>query len=337
MALPNTGITTHLVGNTLGTSSRNVSTLCSSSLINMFSWYKPFNYNGLPSDSARDAISGLKYDSVNKQIIYDKPKGGESSPYRLGDFRGYNHNAEAPTIDEDAVGILYNTINSTININITPNWGDSRFNWGNILGGFTDSRLRLKVELYNKNKTYVASGLTGTISSIKQTGHATISVSRYGINGRDGYCYIKGYFTDVDGNVLSTFPCNGDGFIKKTIIYTQNLFIYIGNVTTDTSNCSASGSLLNGDGSESSSARLYIENKSSTNYDSNYKICWKYQWRDKDTGKSYGWFGGNIISGTESYGLPAYMSRGGIVEAGLPPRSTGKWYLDLKVYLEYRP
>ena len=66
MALPNTGITTHLVGNTLGTSSRNVSTLCSSSLINMFSWYKPFNYNGLPSDSARDAISGLKYDSVNK-------------------------------------------------------------------------------------------------------------------------------------------------------------------------------------------------------------------------------------------------------------------------------
>lgn len=45
MALSSTGITTSLVGNAIGSSSRNVGALCSSSLINEWSKWKPISSN----------------------------------------------------------------------------------------------------------------------------------------------------------------------------------------------------------------------------------------------------------------------------------------------------
>lgn len=94
-ALPNDKITTTLVANTLVVGSRDVGALCSHTSINPWSRYKPVNFES-PSISGitRDALSGFVINS--RVLVYDKPTGGANSPYRLGDFRGYNHTARRP-------------------------------------------------------------------------------------------------------------------------------------------------------------------------------------------------------------------------------------------------
>lgn len=105
-----TGITTSLVGQTLGLASTDIGTLCSSSKINKWSKFKPVKYAGINSNywKATDGNCGLSIPTANSITTltnlvntgvtwnYDKPTGGATSPYRLGDFRGYNHSAESP-------------------------------------------------------------------------------------------------------------------------------------------------------------------------------------------------------------------------------------------------
>ena len=125
MALSTTSITTSKVGNALGTTSRDVGSLCSSSLINPWSRWKPISN---PASTLTDAIlktanygitilsatsPALLLNAVknngNLGYTYSRPVGGINSPYRLGDFRGYNHGALIPTEstykDNDKVAI----------------------------------------------------------------------------------------------------------------------------------------------------------------------------------------------------------------------------------------
>lgn len=112
-ALPTTGISTTLVGTTLGVYTRDVGSLCTSPNVNKWSKWKPVDFNktsGLTlSDlqsinfgvsivteylspiNLRDQLVSLGYDCV-----YNLPTGGELSPYRLGDFRNYYHDAVIP-------------------------------------------------------------------------------------------------------------------------------------------------------------------------------------------------------------------------------------------------
>ena len=114
MALGTTNITTTLVGQTIGVASRDVGTLCSSSLINKWSKYKPVIYPVIATAGIAnwwktlDGNCGFaipEYSNINNLVTaiingvtwnYNKPTGGASSPYRLGDFRGYAHNADIP-------------------------------------------------------------------------------------------------------------------------------------------------------------------------------------------------------------------------------------------------
>ena len=114
MALGTTSITTTLVGQTIGVASRDVGTLCSSSLINKWSKYKPVIYPTIATAGitnwwkAVDGNCGLsipEYSNIDSLVTsitngvtwnYNKPTGGASSPYRLGDFRGYAHDADIP-------------------------------------------------------------------------------------------------------------------------------------------------------------------------------------------------------------------------------------------------
>lgn len=107
--LPNSGITTTLVGNTLGVSTHSVSQLCTSDKINIFSKYKPVKWPYNNVDGVTDrwrAVNGncgilipdataLPASGPMTQWKHDKPTGGSSAPFRLGDFRSYNHNAPA--------------------------------------------------------------------------------------------------------------------------------------------------------------------------------------------------------------------------------------------------
>jgi len=84
--LSETNITTTLVGNTIGNGSRNVGVLCTAPEINKWSKYKPVA-------GAYPQAGDGKYGLVLTNLwAYDKPIGGASEPFRLGDFRKYEHN-----------------------------------------------------------------------------------------------------------------------------------------------------------------------------------------------------------------------------------------------------
>lgn len=98
MALPDTNISTTLVGQTLGSGSRDVGTLCTHPNINKWSKWKPVRSNkvkGLTVTDMENLSSGLSRLDMY-EVVYLKPTGGASSPYRLGDFRNYNHAAIPP-------------------------------------------------------------------------------------------------------------------------------------------------------------------------------------------------------------------------------------------------
>ena len=107
-ALPTTEISTSLVKTALGAGSNDVGTLCTHQNINKWSKWKPVSSNKHEGITTTDLINkkfGL--DIISKSTIYDlltyysknsiwnylKPTGGASSPYRLGDFRNYDHSA----------------------------------------------------------------------------------------------------------------------------------------------------------------------------------------------------------------------------------------------------
>ena len=102
MALGTTGISTTLVANTIGVGSNDVGTLCTASSINKWSKWKPVNYssNGsLTIDQLKSVNFGLNIAS-NTDLdnptgwSYVRPTGGAISPFRIGDFRNYNHGAK---------------------------------------------------------------------------------------------------------------------------------------------------------------------------------------------------------------------------------------------------
>ena len=132
MILPSNNISILDVRQLLNEPSTDLGTLCTSNNINIFSKWKPIDYNGTTITAAllehypytSAALSGgsnnespygitvtgcgtTSYSSIENLIsaikkngasTYHSPTGGASSPYRLGDFRNYNHNAVMPII-----------------------------------------------------------------------------------------------------------------------------------------------------------------------------------------------------------------------------------------------
>lgn len=113
MALPTTGISTSLVATAIGEASSDVGTLCSSPKINKWSKWKPIWHpktTGLILSDLEAENFGIlvyEYTYFNDLLVamggtgegmasYRKPLGGVSSPYRLGDFRNYEHYAPTP-------------------------------------------------------------------------------------------------------------------------------------------------------------------------------------------------------------------------------------------------
>lgn len=125
MSLANNKITAPVsvddVADCLGmTRSSTLADLCTSSKINVWAKYKPTDYNAAFPDNwskGKDGNYGLnitidnrvsswsalvaEYSKANNGYsnIYKRPSGGATSPYRLGDFRGYNHKAKPEISD----------------------------------------------------------------------------------------------------------------------------------------------------------------------------------------------------------------------------------------------
>jgi len=120
-ALPNTGITTSMVASAIGAATNDVGSLCKHSNVNKWSKWKPISIakvTGLTESDFINANFGL-YPQEATQIknyqwngsnteesiqdiplwAYTKPTGGATSPFRIGDFRNYNHDSKPPVKD----------------------------------------------------------------------------------------------------------------------------------------------------------------------------------------------------------------------------------------------
>jgi hypothetical protein len=89
------------VSSVLGKTIYKLSELCTDGSINRWSEHKPYSSTGPGSSydggTGNGKTNGLYRETGGgKLTFYNKPTGGTSSPYRLGDFREYNHTAGAP-------------------------------------------------------------------------------------------------------------------------------------------------------------------------------------------------------------------------------------------------
>lgn len=146
MALQNTGITSTIVANAIGSASRKWSVLCKHTQINKWSKWKPVSINKVTPITAgelKDIDYGLtpppattNYASiVDTKWTYTKPTGSSTSPYRIGDFRNYYHNAGAIASAEQNVKINKAT-NTTKMFGLALNTGENDYQIGlNDFGG----------------------------------------------------------------------------------------------------------------------------------------------------------------------------------------------------------
>ena len=107
MALPNSNISVSLVRDTIGAGSNDVGQLCIHPNVNKWSKRKPVKFNsvqGLTEANFQSVNYGLTIPNADSDEgttlalpwVYDKPSGGETEPYRLGDFIEYEHNSICP-------------------------------------------------------------------------------------------------------------------------------------------------------------------------------------------------------------------------------------------------
>ena len=152
-ALPNTNITTTLVGQTLGTSSRDVGTLCTHPNINKWSKWKPVRFDkvtGLTLPELKSVNYGIginNYSSVDNvksayanEIsvwTYLRPRGGQINEfYRLGDFRNYNHSASEIVGGSSVTSNVSNELGKNNDIIaslfVTGNASSSELSWADL-------------------------------------------------------------------------------------------------------------------------------------------------------------------------------------------------------------
>lgn len=151
MSLPYTGLTFEIVAKELGEKSLKLSDLCTSKNINLFAWRKPFAYaaNKVELDDYQ-AWRGRAYGfqmvaqierpetgAEMPEMSYNPPTGGTSEPFRLGDFRGYDHNAKSP-----------------ITMNITTEYDDIKPTVCKLTFNQLDGQLTLS-EIFNTQNIYL--------------------------------------------------------------------------------------------------------------------------------------------------------------------------------------
>ena len=237
MALPSTNISTSLVGNTLGTSSRDVGTLCTHPSINKWSKYKPVPLNKTSELTDADLISvscGLSRNPQTQEISYSKPRGGlYNEYYRLGDFRTYNHLA-VPPVNVVVVGVKGGPMTGDTVITTPPFaliLGFEYFIYFNLVPGDIDP-LWINPETSRVKNTDNAGGYGGLtwmigpnlpeqerlpedVFTCENLGGPTYTQKITASTGdlRVQYCYYKGNTINKYGT--TPYPIEDDGFYNS--------------------------------------------------------------------------------------------------------------------------
>lgn len=136
------------VSSLIGAGTNDLGTLCKHPNVNMWAKYKPISaavIGELTEAKQKELCFGLsapdgRYvsaislsnasdieDAISNVWVYEQPQGGASSPYRLGDFKGYYHDANPPMEAQvPSSGLTVNKSKKTyvnINIDVDPDRG----------------------------------------------------------------------------------------------------------------------------------------------------------------------------------------------------------------------
>ena len=189
MTLPTTQVSQWQVACTVGEVSNgklvtNLSTLCTSDNINIWSRYKPLRASASTLNSTlRETLTGFKINPTTLYLEWDKPTGGKSSPYRLSDFRGYKPDAKLPSC-KDLYIDLYAEDKSQIN-----NYTEFSFNYTlpeaeTILAMANDNQLgKLDTIAFAKPDGTLFNGYCGSSESNSIDGKCCAKLSDLAIGG----------------------------------------------------------------------------------------------------------------------------------------------------------
>jgi hypothetical protein len=257
--LRNTDIDTILISNTIGDGSVDYATLCSSNLINPWSKYKPVIYpyegpqdirvydpywyrstsqnNGncginIPSGTVLSSVFAMLRNGV-PLWNYIPPTGGSSSPYRLSDFRGYNHHAQPPFyIPPMASKYFYYGTGSVIGVNMNETIAQPGELTLDDLGNNPNLRRMYAGAAIAKQGASIMQYLTESMS-IEAGGGGGVEIPMSGITGLSNGMYEvvmllatnpKTSFSGVDvDNML--IPLMGGYFIIEIVTSTISVFI----------------------------------------------------------------------------------------------------------------
>lgn len=181
MALDTVNINVSLVNNTLNAGVTDVYGLCTSDKINKWSKYKPVRLSAANSVNNTDwfratdgncgyeipyivyadtwALSPLSATTAVTDLDWNylKPTGGTNSPYRLGDFRGYEHEANESMIIDTTYNL--DLFNSTGENFVFGYWLDGGIGNNSVntldLTGLTWSNMRMIAVVFDRNTTPV--------------------------------------------------------------------------------------------------------------------------------------------------------------------------------------
>jgi hypothetical protein len=151
------------VQHVLGVSDTDLATLCKENTINKWSFYKPvdnlrlFNLEDVHYYAADDGFVFPAFTTAPALLqakiagtalwAYRKPSGGTASPYRLTDFKGYNHNSANPYI----FSLGESTINSDGTIDLTCTGDLSKMLQYCTFSSYAPSSLYAGILIYNSS------------------------------------------------------------------------------------------------------------------------------------------------------------------------------------------
>jgi hypothetical protein len=189
MALPNNNISVAMVKSELGAATNDVGQLCIHPNINKWSKWKPVAISGKVDVTDVNDLAGAQfglsipffstraelisyYNSNDGEWTYTKPSGGLSAPFRLHDFRNYEHSASRfynviiPSQQIGGGGVPIQLTHFAISGGLT--WSDFLENINNLHFGATASNGQTVVEsepITTDNVGYVTIPTTTNITS----------------------------------------------------------------------------------------------------------------------------------------------------------------------------
>lgn len=229
MALPSSNITTSMVGEKLGTTSRNVGYLCTYEWINKWSKWKPIRSNLITIDndeledknwginiplftSVLGVVNAIRGGDDTYEWEYRRPLGGQASPYRLGDFRNYEKDAYSP-IGQFSYPKKINP-SDKVSMGVLVAEGEQWILGWNELISTND---RLGIALYKNGIAFSRSGaMIDSNNSIKVFFPDDIEAGDYAL-----YFFIKtgNWYQPIDSHPKNGFPIEVTNIIAQVRVF----------------------------------------------------------------------------------------------------------------------